>query len=175
MRKSRKKAVAIAKDVIAQIKNLRLMEGTYFQGDVIVPPSVSDAQDLIGPITKKCTVCGIGACFISSIRLFDEMPIRRLRLHRLRPRFSDLPSELLSIDGDAIRSHLDRFFDGRDLRLIEAAFECSTGLAYRRGYPRIGLKEAERAQEFGERFESRRRRLVAIMENVVKHKGRFKV
>jgi len=170
MRKSRKKAVAIAKDVIAQIKNLQLKEGTYFQGLVTVPPRVSDAQDLIGPITKKCTVCGIGACFISSIRLFDEMPI-----HRLQPSFSDRDSPFLSMSGDAIRSHLDRFFDGRDLRLIEAAFECSTGLAFRLGYPRIGLKEAERAQEFGERFKNRRRRLAAIMENVVKHKGRFKV
>lgn len=70
------KRVAIAKDVIAQIELKTIKpanDGWYLYSlnrGAWTPPSGTDVQSVI-PALGKCTVCAVGAAFLSGVRLFD--------------------------------------------------------------------------------------------------------
>lgn len=72
------KAVAVAKDVLKNLKIIRATCGVYLHRTGIIPHQISydaSAQEYIDTITKKCQVCGIGACFLSYIRLANKATV----------------------------------------------------------------------------------------------------
>ncbi|RJQ30275.1 hypothetical protein C4565_00390 [Candidatus Parcubacteria bacterium] len=68
--------IAIAKDVIARMdmEKLNLKRGTYFDGIVKEKIGYSDSLQLVvDKLEQGCTVCAIGAVFLSHVRLFNQV------------------------------------------------------------------------------------------------------
>lgn len=104
-------AVAIAKDVIAQIKCRKYTPeaGIYVCGADDNIPVTAIGNKQLQPFLKagnlKCEVCAIGAVFLSSVRLFNDFII---------PRYWD--------DAD-MKDKLGEYFSFIELRELEASFE----------------------------------------------------
>lgn len=104
-------AVAIAKDVIAQIKCHKYTpeSGTYVSGaDDSIPTDAIGCKQLQPFLKKKdlqCEVCAIGATFLSSVRLFNDFVV---------PKYWD--------DSD-MKNKLGEYFSPLELRALEASFE----------------------------------------------------
>jgi hypothetical protein len=114
MNQKQKKKVAIAKDVIAQVKQHKYIPatGTYvggYGGNRIVV-AVGDLQKAIRNVSKKnpCEVCALGSAFLSTVRLYD--------------RYTQSPQGLRY---PQMRRKLREFFSSRELGAIEASFEDS--------------------------------------------------
>jgi hypothetical protein len=141
----RKLAVAIAKDVLKHLKLFKPTQGTYvyFSGEEKEEMRGMQAQDHIDQLQKKCVVCALGACFLSYIRLENQVTV----------------GDVYSGNYSVMMEKLKTAFEPSQLSLIESAFEHD----YResrpwwkgRPYPRTRLK--------------------AIMANIVKNKGTFKL
>lgn len=113
---------AIAQDVIAQIKARRYTaESMVYVGSDLTSTIDDAAPDanlqtlLKKEITKAkpCRVCGLGACFISAVRLYNDAPVSTLH--------SD--TNCGSFPTKKLRRTLLRFFTLREQGLIEASFE----------------------------------------------------
>jgi len=161
------RAVAVAKDVIAQIKarRYRVSSGQYVKFGTIVEDSLSTyrgkslrtALEEIDP--RCCFVCAAGSAFVSAVRLFNEFDI----------------VGFVSFDRRA-ESFLVRCIGKRNILLTELAFE--------RGAPGLMIHEEEKikfsraiydwAALFGKRYTKPEERLIAIMQNVIRNKGNFK-
>lgn len=163
--------VAIAKDVIKQL-NAEAYEakcGGYVEFDESMPV-VGSVQKFVKK--KTCTVCALGACFVSAVRKYNEL------------NFEDLTDSYLEGGelGGEIKGHLARYFSDKQMALIETAFETSAYFAERGGKYLISEKETAKAVEFGASYTSDNRlkaimndnRLKAIMKNVIKNDGTFK-
>ena len=101
-----KECVAIARDVIAQVRAGQLVAtpGIYCQFNSTLP--VGDLQ--VNLKQNVCWVCGIGAAFISAIRLFDGHQL-------LEPRFSVLSYDIVHL--------LRTYFTPREVKRLEVYFE----------------------------------------------------
>ena len=120
----------------------------------------------------ECTVCGIGAAFVAAVKRADDLELKDL-LNNTRCSW-DLqyhPEEFS--DSAAMRRYLRKYFLRRDIALIECAFEQSNGFARHEG---VGCNdpEVDRAVSFGVKFSEDEDRLLAIMQNIVDNKGRFR-
>lgn len=114
-------AVAIAKDVIAQINAKKFIaeQGVYLGGAIRdKTPSFLKAknedkelQDILLKQNPKCRVCALGSVFLSKIRLQDDFKLRALHINR----------QFIS-DAD-MRRNLAKFFSAEELCEIEEAFE----------------------------------------------------
>lgn len=139
--------VAVAKDVIAQVKihNMTGQRGVYLKKRILHRHVGLDLQDVIRD-EPKCTVCAIGGAFISTVRLFDEFKVESFHVARN-----------WTIDDSEMRKRLAGIFEFKQLGLIESAFEGHlVGLGVL--YTRILDDSA---------------RLTVIMRNIVRNKGRF--
>lgn len=112
--------IAIAKDVIAQIKAQRYMAktGLYIDSDTI-PEVVSgkpiDLQKHLKKTltkTNPCQVCALGSAFISCVRLYDKFQVTY-----------DTSYGNGDIKTPAMRSKLHEFFTKVELDAIESSFE----------------------------------------------------
>jgi hypothetical protein len=175
------KRVMIAGDVIKQVK-ARKYEATCglyvdfnFGGSnpkgVVVGGSV---QETLLTKNPKCKVCGIGSLMLSAIRYNNNVKWKESDW-----RDSSILDEMDYYDnGDLIYSkndenayldaskNLNKFFSERQLRLIESAFEV-------RAFHSDNQQYVE-AEEFGQKFIDDKKRLLAIMNNIVENKGTFK-
>lgn len=158
------KAVAIAKDVLKQIKAKKIKTTAF---DYVVSgyedcwaenTYEGNAQKHINEITSTCHVCALGACMLSYIRKFDGVDMSDIT--RL--------GEEINIDRDYIVSKLKTAFSLRQLDLIELAFQYEDDI-----FDDMPKDERE-ALEFVEGVYDETERLTLIMKNIIKNKGVFK-
>lgn len=177
------RAVAVAKDVIEQVRLEKFLAatGAFIQVDVQYPKPWHEmtvdqksayyereevllklsADERIEAADVRCEVCGVGAACISAIRLFNDFESE----HGLDVGFAEIRKYLV---GKGI-------FEEATLEAIEVAFEGGYGFFDRIGSRPNQLDEDEfdTAVAFGERFDNPEDRLVEIMRNVVRNEGRF--
>lgn len=186
-----KQRIAIARDVIAlcqDTSNFRVEKSSYFDFDVpfdkekrfggsITAYLRSLSSDKIqkffrrkNTATQHCHVCGIGSCFVSAIRLNDHIS------------GDELVKSMGAEDGieqqrQFIADKLSPWFSPQQLALIECAFEKSSGFGWHGGNMHGDWRlEVYRAEYFGiENYSyDPRRRLIAIMLNLIANKGEFR-
>jgi hypothetical protein len=151
--------VAIAQDTIEQLGTLEVTRGTYLTrytwSEKI--PYEDQAQQHIDKISKDCYVCALGACFLSYIRLFNDVKVSDL----VR---GDRQEDLyLYSTSSFIKSRLSQYFTHDQLLLIEAAFE---------GW-RVADYCSEQVCDFYDKHPDPKERLRAIMQNVIDNNGEF--
>jgi hypothetical protein len=162
------RAIAIAKDVLAQleIKKYRAANNGYVQ------MFAKDPSTLSGDIQKDfdnysiCEVCVLGATILSCARLGD-------RIMREEVRGGSVENSVAQL--------LSTIFDGRTLFIMESCFE---GLSYASGNSRIArdnglfLERLTNEEEiaittFRDRYHMPKMKMVAIMENIIANNGKF--
>lgn len=165
------KVVAIAKDVLKHLDVTAVAEGTYLSGRIAIPDDFDDKSQLQiveQEITKCCQVCALGACFLSHVRLFDHITLADCDTSVLDFSGRRRETVVFRMDLGDIEQPLRDYFDCDELRLIEAAFECD------RVHAEDLLEEhAMAAEQFGRRHGHPRRRLEAIMKNIIANNGHF--
>lgn len=164
------KRVAIAKDVLHQLdlKKLIPAPGVYVRAG---SPWKKKAEKETAPPAKECTVCALGALFVS---LPENKPLTyealQSRVHR-GPYVQEV-----------WREQLRAIFTPQQLSLIESAFEESDfiDLEDTRSMTLIGHSPVlRRAMGFAEQHcpnggEPSEQLLRAIMQNIIDNKGTFK-
>lgn len=180
--------VVLAQDVIKQLKDKKITAtmGRYIDirgNDADVSELVERAEetarkDLVTIKLPPCNVCAIGSVFVAAFNRFDEMPLDD---------FKDVFSEGRVDTDDALIGYLEQWFEPEQLRLMEAAFEPGEAV-YNLG--KVSSTDVDRAQEFRRQVKEKRSiaaelstsgyqdtladaLLVAIMKNIIKHKGTF--
>jgi hypothetical protein len=162
--------VAIAKDVIAQLRAKRFIaESIYFQlgkGDDISIYVDDDAPAAACIMQTGCQVCGIGSIFTGAV------------LKDPKIKMSDVDSG----DRDDQVQYLRRWFSERQLDLIENYFESNTGAALSIDFNYLdGDCEEEHGEYYEHRFKmhpivkeyDNEARLTMIMQNIVSNDGVF--
>ena len=162
--------VAIAKDAIKQIKAEKFIAeaGTYLAiEDELGCKTGDELQKTLNKRKNKgavCKVCGIGAAFISTVRLFDNYKIKEAELDGWDS------STTLLVEHTDMRTLLKEYFSPSQLSLIECAFEQRSEYMKSDSYK----KDRKAATLFGNKYEDENERLLAIFENIVKNNGIFK-
>ena len=154
------KRVAIAKDVLEQIKIKKFKPaiGGYLNLDEPIEEEIN-IQELL--ITKEttCRVCAIGGIFASKVILGNKCD-------------TTLDRYDTGLDDDIMIDNLKSIFSEKELRKIEYAFE---GFDVSYGDMNFSDKECSKYETFFESFENTEHRLKAIMLNIIKNKGKFVV
>lgn len=180
-KRQRKKCVAVAQDVLDNMRRIVVTEGTYCQGTL--PDGVEDAKESakkhIDAISKGCRVCALGACFLSYIRLYNHVSLGQLIGTYGDYVFQD---EIFDVEYIEMMDELREVFTPAQICLIETAFEkaCINDDAVAddddHAYDmdtHTTYDEADAARLFGEKYEEPRQRLRAIMKNIIKNDGLF--
>ncbi len=167
--KKQQLAVDIAKDVIKWIRARKLKinnDGNYLEGDLGKSCQIrrgDQIQDHLPTLRRKCDVCAKGAIFLSYIELKNKIKFG----YELK-----VPSEWdntssISYSGNWICSRLGDAFTRENLDLIESAFEVAV----------MGTSDyeaAKRAIDFGYKFGTPGKRMIAICQNIIENNGEFK-
>lgn len=158
--------VAVAKDVIYRLKrNLQKGYLGYGNGKAELPKRVTledSVQPYINKVQKQCNACALGSCFLSYIRLENNVKFKDIAMFKIEDGILDIYIERYDIE-----KSLKTIFSEKQMSLIESAFEKS----YTFGN---GLVNMDQAVSFGEGFDINKGRIIAIMENIVENKGTFK-
>lgn len=127
MKRKAKARVAIARDVLETLdikKRDRYMvrrSNGYVEIDKIPKGwKKEDLETLLARMARKrkCSVCGLGAMFISLVKLYDNIaPVDVLEVEK--------ENDALTADGEHIYKELSRYFKREDLEAIEHTFEHS--------------------------------------------------
>lgn len=166
------KRIAIAKDVIAQLKagTYRSSPGTYCEFNTKEVAKMDATKELQKELRKvtACNVCALGSLFVSDVRKHNNFKAGKAELgYYLDDAFG---SEWIndSIDDSVIRERLSKLFSSEQLALIETAFETNDS---------FGADEdaAYTAIEFGQAFDDPSERMTAIMTNIIRNNGTFVV
>jgi len=185
----RKKAVAVASDVIAQLRVNRLQaeRGTYCaidMGDMGSLLFFDKEHELAASFQKsfaedkriKCRVCAIGAAYIGYINRFNKVT----------------NGEMQEASSEDMLKRMEDVFDRRQLRLMERIFEnfwedlidnekwASIEDFKRKRYKALGITTEEQIDHFEAKATAYHNKypdsddlLRAIMLNVVRNKGEF--
>ncbi len=148
--KDRAGAVAIAKDVLKQLKTLGVTKGRYVSSTPLPFPigPDEDLQACVDDITPYCHVCALGALFLSKARLFNDAPVKNL--------YED---NAVNVSRFKIEPHLELYFGTDDLLRIEYTFE--------KWYSYLGAHSICA-------IEDPKERLWAIMMQIIESGGYFK-
>lgn len=178
MDKKAKARVAIAFDVLQNVDSLKVDNRGWYLADTTgkapqydpygnlakrkIHPYKGNLKDDASkhiPKLQKCQVCALGACLISQVKLFNKLPL----------------GELVNYGGgidptrDMVSGILSRFFSKDQLDLIEVAFEAIS--EYDGG---VQKKECHLdAERFGMEYSNPKKRLKAIMGNIIVNDGEF--
>lgn len=171
VRRNRQMCVRIAQDVLAQLrlKRYEATPGTYVELESEELDVMADSEDMSAyeravrgsfkdffKQSKKttCQVCALGAAFVSLVNIENKC----------------------SVDGicqqEGMWERLEKHFGGNNMNLMESAFEC-TGMdnsSYDLPYEVLDV-----AGEWGSQYEDPAVRLRAIMLNVIRNNGDFKL
>lgn len=153
------KRVTIAKDVLLQLKAGLLSFESFSY--LSTPSSLwykcdMELKDILPETESPCYVCAKGALFISDIMRRDECTLRD----------AENSSE------NKMVSRLSDIFDLFQLDLIETSYECDI-INDHTGRLRCSRK-LSKAIKFGLLFPSKTKRMIAIMNNIIKNNGTFK-
>jgi hypothetical protein len=167
--------VAIARDVIKQLNSKKLRvttdQGNFFTTKVKTPNP--DIQEIVKN-SKFCTVCAVGALFACTVQKHNSLEIN------------------YSTDGDydyqELRLHygfgthektffyLNQYFTKAQLASIEYCYELGNGATdYEDINEYLNKGEINELVRFGKSFTSKKARLIAIMKNIIKNNGDFKL
>ncbi len=155
--------VAIAKDVIANLHALNVDRGAYMRAigsnsdmvpiDAFRAFGMSD-QEILGKVKQSCTVCARGAMMLCKMDKFNHFELDNLECYH-------------GVDDITTLAALEDAFTDYELKEIEAVFE-----AYRRcdTHEKGGPNDYDVWVDIKDPAD----RLLAIMQNIVDHKGDFK-
>ncbi len=164
--------VIIAKDVLAQIasRRYRPAEGSWVANsnvgdlDLYIEDRLAedeklckvDASEYVNKV-KKCSVCALGAIFMSQVSNFGGVTF-------IDGRYA------YDVFEDLDRSPLKKYFSVNQLKLIEACFEGLDGI-----YADYIGKSSDRisAQTYYICHNDATKRMIAIMNNIIRNKGTF--
>lgn len=154
--------VMIAEDVIAQLKlqNIYAMKGKFIRWT----GNPSDSTKLKGIFKGRtsCSACVKGALFITSMQYTNGMVMGDSNwLGDWRPDSSPMKK-------------LSKIFTSLQLAYIETAFE-KTAMDCNQDFVDWDSYLADKLVAFGHKYYKDEDRMVAIMENIIKNKGTFKV
>lgn len=162
--------VLIARDAIRQINTGRISPAGYDGGNScyltfgstanakIASSAVCDIRSEANGL--KCTACIRGSILLGCISKFNNLTNVDL---------GDVGTNGFNLNAEALKRYEERFFDPKQLALMEAAYE-------RRSVGRANTlsdTERSRAYAFSNRIPDRTERLLAILTNVVLNKGTF--
>jgi hypothetical protein len=166
-----RKAVLIAKDVLKWLaaNKLKVKQGAYLSEGLsehypmfLKATPETSLQKHTAKVLKRCTACALGACFLAYVDRYNQCELGDL-CSALYGRFEVHYQEMLP--------YLWKAFTPSDLELIEAAFEMT---AVHCDYRTRSTEHRYRAAvAFGCEHDTSSARLIAIMKNVVAHKGHF--
>lgn len=175
--------IAIAKDVIKQIRLKTIVPrcGAYVRiSDFDAEAMVAGADVktlLVDKKLRNCRACALGSALLSKVRLFDKVKLGDEYPDRVEgpdPIFK-IHHNFRGVDlitADRSDSELEPIFGGKQLDMIESAFEGSDVQASSGGVG-ITINEYQRAIVFNQRYQDDAQRLTAIMRNIVRHDGTF--
>lgn len=166
--------VLIATDVIAQIKakKFEAKEGTWVTPvDAKTENVISNLADEFGGDASlrelmlagklKCDCCALGAMFMSCT-LYNNRTTADDFEHEIDYSFDDRIES-----GDGFKNQLHRVFSRTQMELIEATYEGNCGAF------RVGGAKADRVHDWQDKYPDAKNRLIAIMHNIIKNKGKF--
>lgn len=162
--------VAIAKDVIAQIKCGRYMPdtGIYIEPEDIPGYEATSIQRIFNDI-GSCRVCEIGGIILSVTKF-------RNKLNK-----EDIGRVSKDLNGRKINSILKGVFTPKQLFLIECAFEGYNSTADRYACDKMDVEncfseeEVSKIDDFRAEYYDDADRMIVIMRNIIKNKGTFKL
>lgn len=162
------KAVQVARDVLAHLHVYRPIRGKYIAGYLPrIENADADMSEYLSDFESRCEVCALGACLLSKVRLYDNVPVKAV----IWTNYGNRDYEIVDVSGTAVKNNLDDVFSRLQQSMIESAFE------NRVMSPAVtSLEESRRlraAVVFGQRYDTTRERLQAIMENIIDHDGTF--
>lgn len=183
------KRVTIAKDAIASIKAglIKAVTGQYWKNIMdFTPQNENDGsvnlQEVLCETKKSCHVCEKGALFIASVVRDNKVQMNWIG-------FDEKTHNRLENNSGQV-NHLKKWFDELQLDMMENAFEeefVNEGFdgTYkgRRTLRRYVLGKKEKlflkSKKFGDKYNvsgkhNVEKRMIAILENVIKNKGTFK-
>ncbi len=172
MKKKAEMRVAIAKDVIAQIKAKKYnpMQGCWVEqvdgpdyDDWLFEKAENckvDVQVYTKSI-KKCNVCALGSLFVSAVNKYNNV----------YGTFETVSTmEVFDFKETNNNSPLLRYFTINQIKLIEHTFEGGVGAVYFDDDHPMFYKSSA----FYSQYPDSKDRLLAIMKNIVENKGTFK-
>jgi len=172
------KRIAIAKDVLMAIKSdvYNPETGNYVEPYFFSYFNRKDSVQtlLLQDRLKGCTVCALGACFLSLVKFTNRLTIDELTPIDANTMFINDNTKIHS-NGKAT-SRLRKIFSKTQLTLIEVAFERS---AYFADGVRINKELIENAVYFWQNFTRyeedsvSEELLTGIMENIIANNGEF--
>lgn len=164
MARNKKLCVQIARDVLTQLrlKRFQAKEGTYvtvnIDGDIYHEDSEYHSACFKEYFKKNkqvtCQVCALGAAFVSMVNIKNECSVLDVMME------------------DGMWERLGEYFGADNIDLMESAFEirvsqnANSGLLY---------KILFAATSWGSQYQDPNERLRAIMLNVIRNKGDFKI
>jgi hypothetical protein len=162
------KAIQVAKDVLAHLHVYRPIRGKYIAGYLPrIENADADMSEYLSDFESRCDVCALGACLLSKVRLYDNVPVRAV----IWTNYGVRGYEIVDVSGSAVKNNLDDVFSRLQLAMIESAFE------QRVMSPAVSSSEEsmrlQASVKFGLRYENARERLQAIMENIIDYDGTF--
>lgn len=169
------KAVAVAKDVLKQLKaaKYRAKRGVYVKARVEVPvdKDTCDLRDLKLK-TKRCEVCAIGSAFMSYAKLYDNVPVDLSEAAWDNNRIIEIENGLLWVsDDESLVQMLEdkKVFRPGDLRDMEGYFE-----SYSRGRGLfIATIRGKQVSGHYTKANAATAALTVIMKNIIRNNGKF--
>lgn len=151
--------VIIAKDVILRISLGKIKPKTrvfcrlpnIFKGE-----ENYDLKSFVLSKTRSCEACAKGGLFMSFVGINNNFTRQGHYLSSC-------------MDSDSMKA-LSTIFSKKQLAMIETAFEKTTSF----GTSDTSSYEDDKSEAFGAKYDSPKKRLKAIMQNIVKNKGTFK-
>lgn len=166
------KAVAVAREVLSLLRKKKLtptvgvyvgvdIEGSIYSGSVYSGKKY-DFQKLLmgkeeGVVLRSCAVCAVGGLIAGYASKWDAIMVGN--------RWDDNPT----LDGR--NRHLHRIFSMQQLKAIEATFEADFA-----AYDEVKMWGGHANQSIIRRYEDDREgRMKAIMRNIIRNKGQFRL
>jgi hypothetical protein len=161
------KAVVIAKDILKQIKSkkYKVTTGDYVNIETTYSlEEEADIQEVFDEI-NYCEVCAIGAACVSIAHIGDGLTYHDFTYS---PQHSpNLTKVLRKVFDDVTLYAMENAFEGiggSDVRFAEdLGFDTNS----------VSSDIKRKIQKFHEKYDNDGNRLVAIMKNIIKNKGKF--
>ncbi len=163
------KRVLIAKDVLAQIKANTLIpsSGSWVRLKSYYLDGNTSLREVTLNKEAECKCCALGGLFLSCTLFNNKVTVADVEYGKYEHLDETIRGEQKFSNG------LNTIFSNAQLKLIENAFEQGGGAfnPYKRGDKPNATER--KAIEFGERYSSDSKRMIAIMKNIIKNNGTF--
>lgn len=160
-----KARVLAAKDALKRLRYRQVSTGKYLGNDwqntedvITLSKKDSnsfidsiDARKYVNQLEKNCPSCALGNLFLSHIRLFNNVNLAYSAYER-----------------NTVASKLEQYFSQKQLDMIECAFEGKDVCGRLFNY-----EEKEKCKTYYLRYSDEKKRLRAILINIIKNKGTF--